>query len=187
MNRTKTIITDAFLQLLEEKPYNKITVKDITDYCQINRNTFYYHFHSIPDVLEKIIKKETDYFIKKYSQFNTPIECLLPIVKYCSKRKKMILHIYHSLQREIFINQLERASLYAVTQYIDKVTEKLTIPSIDKKLLIRFYKCALVGITLDWLEEEMNYDLLESLTRIETLFSGSSKQAFLKSAESLQE
>lgn len=185
MNRTKTIIIDAFLQLLEEKPYNKITVKDITEYCHINRNTFYYHFHDMPDVLEQIMKKDTDYFIENYNKFSTPIDCLLPIVKYCLKRKKVIYHIYHSVQREIFLNQLEHVSLYAVTQYVDKVTAKLTIPSTDKKLLIGFYKCTLIGITLDWLEEGMNYDLEKCLIRIETLFAGSSKQAFLKSAESL--
>lgn len=37
MNRTKSAITNAFWQLLEEKPYSKITVKDIVDRCQINR------------------------------------------------------------------------------------------------------------------------------------------------------
>ena len=56
MNRTKEAIVNAFWELLEEKPYNKITVKDIVDRCQINRNTFYYHFHDIPELLESIIK-----------------------------------------------------------------------------------------------------------------------------------
>ena len=45
MNYTENAIKDAFWQLLEEKPYNKITVKDIVERCQVNRNTFYYHFH----------------------------------------------------------------------------------------------------------------------------------------------
>lgn len=46
MNRTKLAIVDTFWQLLEEKPYNKITVQDIVDRCHVNRNTFYYHFHA---------------------------------------------------------------------------------------------------------------------------------------------
>lgn len=185
MNFTKKAIIEAFWKLLEEKPYNKITVKEIVDSCQVNRNTFYYHFHDIPDVLEKVIKEDTDYFIENYSTFSTPVECLLPIVEYCLKRKKIILHIFRSVQREIFLDQLERMSLYAVTQYVDHVTEELTISPMDKKVLTRCYKCALVGIALDWLEEGMDYDLLECLVRIESLFSGSSRQAFLKSAESL--
>lgn len=62
MNRTKDIIIDAFWQLLAEKPYNKITVKDIVDRCQINRNTFYYHFHDIPELLEDTVKRDTSIF-----------------------------------------------------------------------------------------------------------------------------
>lgn len=40
MNHTKSAIIDAFWQLLEERPYTKITVRDIVELCQVNRNTF---------------------------------------------------------------------------------------------------------------------------------------------------
>ena len=56
MNRTKKAISDAFWQLLEEKPYNKITVQNIVECCQVNRNTFYYHFQDIPALTEYSIK-----------------------------------------------------------------------------------------------------------------------------------
>ena len=52
MNRTKRGISEVFWQLLEEMPYNKITVKAIVDRCQLNRNTFYYHFQDIPALAE---------------------------------------------------------------------------------------------------------------------------------------
>ena len=52
MNRTKHEIIVAFWQLLEKKPYNKITVQDIVDHCHVNRNTFYYHFQDIPSLTE---------------------------------------------------------------------------------------------------------------------------------------
>ena len=43
-NFTKNAIRASFLKLLDERPLSKITVKDITDDCGINRNSFYYHF-----------------------------------------------------------------------------------------------------------------------------------------------
>lgn len=185
MNRTRTAIIDTFWQLLEERPYNKITVKDIVDCCQINRNTFYYHFHDIPELLESTLKQEADYLIRTYSKFGSPIESLTPIVQWSLKRKKAILHIYRSVQREVFLNHLERITLYTVTQYVNTVISDLTLPPEDKTLLIRFYKCTLVGILLDWLDTGMNYDLLKQFVRITDLFSDSGKEAFLKSAESL--
>ena len=41
---TKTAIMDAFLQLLEERPMERITVQDIVQRCGVSRNTFYYHY-----------------------------------------------------------------------------------------------------------------------------------------------
>ena len=55
---TKEIIAKTFTELLDEKPMSKITVKDIVERCGVNRNTFYYHFKDIPDVVEFILKKK---------------------------------------------------------------------------------------------------------------------------------
>ena len=44
----------TFKDLLKEKPFNKITVNDIANKCDINRQTFYYHFQDIRDLIEWI-------------------------------------------------------------------------------------------------------------------------------------
>lgn len=183
MNRTKNAIMDVFWQLLEEKPYSKITVKDIVDRCQINRNTFYYHYHDIPELLEYAIKTDTDQVIKTYSRFGSLMDCITPLVNHCIDHQKALFHIYRSIQREVFLNELDRICLYVVTQYVDAVTSELPLRLSDKTLLIRFYKCTLVGIILDWMNEGMRYDLLACFDRICNLFAGSGKQAFLNCIE----
>lgn len=184
MNRTKNAIIDAFWQLLEEGPCSKITVKNIVDRCQINRNTFYYHFHDIPELLELSLKQDTDLIIQTYSRLDSPMDCLVPLVEHCLKRKKALLHIYRSTQRETFISQFDRICRYAVTQYIETVTADMALLPDDKDLLIRFYKCTLVGIMLDWMDTGMSYDLLKGLGRITELLGNSIKQALLRAAKS---
>lgn len=175
MNRTKSAIVDVFWELLEEKPYSKITVKDIVNSCQINRNTFYYHFHDIPDLLEYMIKEDADYIIQNYSNLENGslMDCLIPIIQYATRRRKAVLHIYHSVQRETFLEHLERITLYVVTQYIDAVISDKPIRAEDKALMIRFYKCVLVGITLDWLSARMGYDIIGSFVRLTELLPDS--------------
>ena len=73
-----------------------------------------------------------------------------------------------------------------VTKYIDTATATLTLPPEDRTLLIRFYKCSLVGVYLDWLDNGMNYNLEKSFIRITELFQDSGKQAILKSAEAAE-
>lgn len=64
MNITKRVIREAFLQLLNEKTLSKITVKDITDRCGINRNTFYYHYQDIPELVEEICALQVDRIVR---------------------------------------------------------------------------------------------------------------------------
>lgn len=182
MIRTKNAIIEAFWQLLEEKPYSKITVKNIVDLCQINRNTFYYHFHDIPELLETTVKKDADDIIQSNNNFDSPIDCLTVLSQHCITHQKAILHIYHSVQREVFLNELDRICLYTVSQYIETITPDTTLKPDDKKLLIWLYKCSMVGIFLDWLNEGMSYDLLASFSRTCDLFDGSGKQALLKAS-----
>ena len=54
-----------FKDLLKEKPFNKITVNDIANKCDINRQTFYYHFKDIYDLLEWIFANEVVEKIEK--------------------------------------------------------------------------------------------------------------------------
>lgn len=49
---TKRAIGYAFKDLLKEKSFNKITITDIANNCAINRQTFYYHFQDIKDLVE---------------------------------------------------------------------------------------------------------------------------------------
>lgn len=178
MNRTKDTIIDAFWLLLEEKPYSKITVKDIVDRCQMNRNTFYYHFHDIPELLQTAIKNDADYIIREYGRSGTLLECVTCFIEHCTSHKKAILHIYRSVFREYFINELDRIALYIVTQYIDTVRVNQPLPPEDRTLLIRFYKCLFTGIFIDWLDDGMRYDLCHYVERIGVLFQGAPERAY---------
>ena len=55
-NLMKQAIKTSFLKLLDERPLTRITVLDIAADCGINRNSFYYHYHDIPALIEEIIR-----------------------------------------------------------------------------------------------------------------------------------
>ena len=55
--RTRNLIMEAFLQLVTEKDYDQITIKDITARATVNRATFYYHFLDKVDLSEKALKE----------------------------------------------------------------------------------------------------------------------------------
>lgn len=180
MNRTKAAIKDAFWKLLEEKPYNSITVKDIVNCCQVNRNTFYYHFQDIPSLMVQVVKEWMDEIIQSCRSTGSPIDCITAIMEACSQRKTAVLHIYRSVHLEDFLNYIDKLALYVIRSYIETATAGISVSPEEKKLLIRFYKCIFVGIALDWLRTGMRYDLTASAKQVAGLLAGSGQYAFLK-------
>ena len=59
VRNTKKRLKDGFLQLLQEKPVNEISVKELTALADMNRGTFYTHYSDVYDLLGRI---EDDYF-----------------------------------------------------------------------------------------------------------------------------
>lgn len=59
--KTKQKIIDAFMQLVIQKDFYKITIQDITDQAGVVRPTFYYYFqdkyHIFEVILDDLIKK----------------------------------------------------------------------------------------------------------------------------------
>ncbi len=49
---TKRALAASLIKLLSQKPLDKVTVKDIIEDCGVNRQTFYYHFKDIYDLVD---------------------------------------------------------------------------------------------------------------------------------------
>ena len=94
MVHTKKIIKETFWEIPEEKPYNKITVQDIVNRCQVNRNTFYYHIQDIPTLMIDSIEDWMADVIQKYGTFESPADCLTYMAQECMKRKSSPINVY---------------------------------------------------------------------------------------------
>ena len=51
---TKMVLKKALLELMQRKPINKITVKEVCERAELNRATFYAHYSDCFDPLESI-------------------------------------------------------------------------------------------------------------------------------------
>lgn len=155
-NFTSKAIKATFFELLEEKPLNDITVKDIVETCGINRNSFYYHFQDIPTLLDEMIKEEAEAIIEKHPNINSVVECYDAVVEFISQRKKAIRHIYYSVNREMFENHLITLSEHIVRRYVTSVITDTSISDEHKEIMIGYYKCVCLGLALDWLNSGMS-------------------------------
>lgn len=72
----KERMANAFWEALEEKPYEQITVRDIAERAQINRNALYYHFSNVDSLAEWAFERELPTEIPRLMFFNGPDEVL---------------------------------------------------------------------------------------------------------------
>lgn len=155
---TKRALAASLKKLLMQKPLDKITVIDIVEDCQVNRQTFYYHFKDIYDLLEWAFVNESSRALAGQKTYETWQQGFLNIFQWVLDNKPMVEHVYHSASRE----QVERY-LYDVTfgLLIGVVEEKaagMAVRQEDKEFIAHFYKFAFVGIMLDWIRAGMKAD-----------------------------
>lgn len=179
---TKEIIIKTLFELLNEKPLAKITVKDIVEHCGVNRNTFYYHFQDISDVVESALKREVDKAFEQPIQVDSVVECLDVLVKLIGENRKAMLHIYCSLQRESFTDALDKMCEYIVSQYAKYNFDEKVLEKEDVKVLMHFYKCVMTGVILDWMDHKMSYDLTEYAVKIRELYGNTFEKTLEKAA-----
>lgn len=73
--RSRRLICDALLELLEEKPLEKITVTDIAKRADVNRGTFYRHYDSVNDVISEL----QDTLIEQMDQYFASLDAPLGV------------------------------------------------------------------------------------------------------------
>ena len=186
----KQTIKQTFMKLLEENPFDKITVTDIVQRSNVNRNTFYYHFQDIYDLLDEILAEEAEKNLNPVNHSTNPdlqntwIEEFLHSIQFIKENKRLTYHLYHSVCRnkvEDFLLKILQTSMYEV---VKNMSSDLDIEDETLTILSQFYAFALTGVITDWLKNGMNYDLESYVLKIHQILDGNIYASLKRIAES---
>ena len=179
---TKDIIARTLIELLDEKPMSKVTVKDIVERCGVNRNTFYYHFHDIPEVVEYVLKRKWDEILNSPRESNSILECMEEMADIVKANRRMMLNVYRSVGREQVEQYLYKLLDPTLKEYADRECKDITVQDADKQFVVDFYKYALVGMTLEWIRRDMKTDPAAMTERLGTMIHGDLRRALCRLA-----
>ena len=174
---TKIAIAFAFKELLLEKPLDKITVNDITEKCEMNRQTFYYHFHDILELAEWICEEDAERALKQNRTYDTWQEGFLAIFNMIKKDKAFIVNIYRHVPREHLYRYLYRVTYQLLYNVLEEKAEGMVVREEDKVFIANFYKYGFVGLVLEWIEGGMKEDAQLIVERLNFLIQGTFEQA----------
>ena len=152
---TKLAIAFAFKELLLEKPLDKITVNDITEKCEMNRQTFYYHFHDILELTEWICEEDAERALKENRTYDTWQEGFLSIFEMIKKDKAFIINIYRNVPKDYLYRYLYRVTYQLLYGVIEETAEGMIVREEDKVFIANFYKYGFVGLVVEWIEDGM--------------------------------
>lgn len=146
---------------------------DIAKESGLNRNTFYYHFKDIPNLIEYILVQEWNECINECSDKYDPGEVACKVTEQLSKRKNAILHIYKSVKRESFEMYLWKVCEYIAAYFIENETASRENKGIDDcKLAYQYIEGLIFGIVMEWIESGFDDDFKDNIEKISILKSG---------------
>lgn len=169
-SKTQRAIMESFVRLLNQRPLDKITVKDIVQDCGISRNTFYYHFQDIYDLLQATFSAVLDNVLSE--DLTTWQESLMACTRFALENRRALYHVYRSANRDQLDRYLNRIAGQSMEKLIRYQAQGINIADEDIRYLTLFYKHAIVGILLEWLENDMKADVEHAISRMGVLLEG---------------
>lgn len=163
---TKKLIFDTFIEQLEKKPFDKITVKDIVESCGINRNTFYYYYSDIYDLLEEVFTEELKVITEQHKNGGSWLEAFIKVANTAYRHKKIINNICSSRSYDYFENYMYKSCKHIMIDFIQYTSSGMAVPEEDVEFIASFYEYAFFGIISEWFRTGMREDPLELASQL---------------------
>lgn len=171
---TQRAIVETTLRLVDRKPLNKITVRDIVEACGITRNTFYYHFHDIYEVLEHALSFEFERLGE--SSEEAGVEPLISALHFCITYKNVLFNLYRSIGYEELAQYVKKQLHKLLQKRICRAIGERKIEERDLELICMLFEEAITGalmrVITDPKKEFDEERLMTAIERLKVLFHG---------------
>lgn len=168
--RSRQLIRAAYMELLQEKPYEKITATDLIQRADINRSTFYAHYPDVRGIMDEIMREITDMFqtmlqsIDFTALFQDPMPILREVIAFLERNQPMYRLL---LRSSMALEQLEQLKKILITQVMD--TPGLPVETMGRlrvNIRVRMLLSGLIDTYRQWLEGEFDCTLEEAAQEV---------------------
>ncbi|UQZ35310.1 dihydroxyacetone kinase transcriptional activator DhaS [Paenibacillus sp. PK3_47] len=177
---TKKALAHSLKQLMEHTPLNKISVRHLVSHCGVNRQTFYYHFQDIFDLLGWIYKTEAVESLAGYRSYSTWTDGFYRIFCYIENNRAFCYNTLDSLGRTHLDAYLYEVTHDLVMGVIHELAEGLEVSSEDKSFIANFYTLAFTGLIIQWMRDGMKDQPKYMIEQLSVLIEGNFLKALQK-------
>lgn len=149
----KRKIANTYLELIKKKSIDKITIKDIVEGCGITRQSFYYHFRDIFDLMEWIMNEDSKAALEDTLSAGNLNEATRRLLEMLFDKYDMIVKMLNTKERQtveqIFI---KTAREYLLSLYNNSDATRITKYELETAL--DFYSFAIAGYIMGLCERK---------------------------------
>jgi len=175
IRKTRSNLKISLAQLMCEKEFKDITVKDIADRADINRGTFYLHYKDTYDLLEKIengILLEFQDMIDTYRP-KMPITTLLPILEpianYILENQEMCRSMFKNKSNTNFLYKFRQLISQNGASFIDE-----RFPNHNKEIYdfyFTFISFGILGQIKHWFDTDLHLPKKDFVAMIDKIIT----------------
>lgn len=176
-NRTKEMLAESLMKLLARRTLDKITIQDIVDDCGYNRQTFYYHFHDIYDLIDWIFAAQTQELIEKCRACGSLDVGVEAVIAYMRENRRLILNILRSVNGEKLLDNLYRSAQSIVLSALENHPGVQELSTEYRELVAEGFKYALAGLLIDWMRAGIPEDRVNKVRTMKAVYIGALEYA----------
>lgn len=154
-DETKRALAASLKELMKIRSLEKISIRELTENAGVNRQTFYYHFEDIYDLLKWTFQQETIQLLAVHESTQVWQEGLLQLFYYLDKNRDICLCALRSLGRghmkRFFYSDIHNIFGRVVNEF----GEGLNASQDYMSFLTHFYTLSLGSLVESWLLGEM--------------------------------
>lgn len=157
--RTRSLITNAMMELLGEQRYETITVQDILDRAEIGRSTFYVHYFDKEDVLASIAEGQLEMMVQQLATGNAGQDIVpsLGLFQHVGARYPYFQSVMRGHSGEVLWQTVREPLRKTVEQALmGAQSEKRTL-AVPVAVMAQYLTGTLLNLLKWWLEAEMPY------------------------------
>ncbi len=177
-SETKILMAESLKKLIQDRPFSKITVQDIVTECNINRNTFYYHFESNIDLLYFTYQMEVEKVVVAYKDANATVPQAMDFVlDYIDKNIRLCQCAYESLGEQQLRTILDKDLFFMANATIEYFGSQNSITfSEDFRTFVSFSFGSLLNTQIIWyIKHSADVDKDKFKEYFQTFFTASLK------------
>lgn len=178
---TKNIIRSGFIELLEQRPLDKISVVDIAEHCGVNRNTFYYYYCDIYALIREILEDEARRVLDADPPCEDWSEVVMRVTSFIRTNRRAVYHLYHSSQRDLLEDHYYQVAYACIESLVRRTAGELSVAEEDVQTVSALYTATVVGLLDRWLRYGMKPDAEKYIERVGRLTEGTLRQILERS------